>query len=1118
MRVRSNGGIIGPQNNKAKFVYAGDAGLLTSITAVKICNSSYDNLDETVISTSGGYIRLIGVGFSSGYSLYVNGVYISSTQLVSSTEITAVIPANGNGTYSLTLFNSSGSGAIWAAGLTFSGFPSWTTGTYINSGTSVSVQLLATGDAPLTYSLQAGSTLPSGVTLSSSGLLSGTITGISVNTVYTFTVLVDDAQLQTTQQAITLSVVVSDQYFNSTVLALHGDFLSTGSITTEYLAVAGGGGGGANSGGGGGAGGLLTGTVTVTANGTYTITVGTGGSAGTTVAASGIGANSVFSSFTAIGGGGGATRSGGGSVAGPTIGGSGGGGDCNSYLTGAAGTTGQGNSGGSNAGMPVGGKYAGSGGGGAGAAGTGANTSTGASGNGGNGLSVSITGSAITYAGGGVGGADPSRGGVWGTPGTGGGGGPTGTGTTATAGIAGTNGLGGGGGSGGNSAIGAAGGSGVVIIAYPTNYPALTVGSGLTYTVSSVTRSGYYVYTFTAGTGTISFAPNNNIFLDSSNNNFTITRTGTPTQGTFTPFSQTGWSGYFPGGSNYLTSSGSTAFVFGTGDFTVEYWVNYSTIYSTYNALCGNAATGNGFGFGLADAAGHLYLTTSSNGYPSAGTGLVVNQWYHVAFVRISGTVKFYLNGILNNTVSVATNITETNFAIGNNIAGSFPSNASVSNLRVVVGTGIYTAAFTPSIAPLTAISGTSLLTLQSNRFKDNSTNNFTLTPTGTPKIQALSPFAPSAVYNAATVGGSVYFTDNTTVLGSTSTTIQQFAAGDFTVEMWAYFITIPGGAPELFNAGNFHLNFRSSPNLAITNDASVLSNTSNTIYAGVWTHIAAVRASGTMTIYINGVANTPATGQTYSFSQGAISIGSGSSGFNGYISGLRVLNGTALYTTAFTPPTAPLTAVTNTSLLLNGTNAAIYDQTAKNDLITVGSVQTSNTQSKFGGSAMFFNGTTDYLTAVDTPNLQLGTGDFTIEAWVYITTAGTGRGFISKGPVAATTGWECRFNSSNFFRFEWTASFLVGTTTITSNTWVHVAVVRSGSATGNIKTYVNGTLDATSGVAVTDNFIQTDPLRIGIDRAGTAFFPGYVDDLRITKYARYTANFTPATSTFSDQ
>ncbi len=63
----------------------------------------------------------------------------------------------------------------------------------------------------------------------------------------------------------------------------------------------------------------------------------------------------------------------------------------------------------------------------------------------------------------------------------------------------------------------------------------------------------------------------NNTFLDSSTNNFSITRNGNTTQGTFSPFSQTGWSNYFDGSSS-LSYAANADFNFGTGTFTVEGW------------------------------------------------------------------------------------------------------------------------------------------------------------------------------------------------------------------------------------------------------------------------------------------------------------------------------------------------------------------------------------------------------------------------------------------------------------------------------------------------------------------------------------------------------------------
>ena len=233
----------------------------------------------------------------------------------------------------------------------------------------------------------------------------------------------------------------------------------------KVLVVGGGGGGGngfgQNGGGGGGAGGLVyAGSYPITANVSYTVTVGAGGSTQTTEAAAGnIGSNSVFGVITAYGGGGGGYKNGASSTPGPaTIGGSGGGGPFNGQ--GAAATqTAQtyqmyhfGNAGGN--GHPTSGYITGGGGGAGGAGGNGL-VSTG--GSGGIGVQLDITGVSLYYAAGGGGAA-----GNYTNQGIGGSGiGGNGSTTSGTSGTANT-----GSGGGGGVGNGGAGGSGIVIVRY----------------------------------------------------------------------------------------------------------------------------------------------------------------------------------------------------------------------------------------------------------------------------------------------------------------------------------------------------------------------------------------------------------------------------------------------------------------------------------------------------------------------------------------------------------------------------------------------------------------------------------------------------------------------------
>jgi hypothetical protein len=287
------------------------------------------------------------------------------------------------------------------------------------------------------------------------------------------------------------------------------------------------------------------------------------------------------------------------------------------------------------------------------------------------------------------------------------------------------------------------------------------------------------------------------------------------------------------------------------------------------------------------------------------------------------------------------------------------------------------------------------------------------------------------------------------------------------------------------------------------------------------WQHIALVRSGNSHTVYKNGVAGTPYTYTSTHAVGGGLSLMSGSYAggqeVRGYVSNFRMVKGTAVYTSSFTPPTAPVTEITNTGLLANFTNAGIIDNTMINNLETAGDAKISTTQSKFGGGSMYFDGSGDYLTSIATPNIELGIGNYTIECWVNISAAASSGGIISKGPVGTLTNttWSLEFNGSGnnvgYYVYNAnSASFIItSTSNIKTSTWIHLAVCRSGN---NTRLFVNGTQEGstyTSGytIATGDNLY----IGGGFYAPTTRSITGYIDDLRITKgIARYTANFTP--------
>ncbi|MCX6876770.1 MAG: Ig-like domain-containing protein, partial [Verrucomicrobia bacterium] len=257
-----------------------------------------------------------------------------------------------------------------------------------------------------------------------------------------------------------LNPVASPPYANGYVVH---KFTSSGTlqipfgVSADVLAVAGGGGGGGYTAGGGGAGGYVYSSGAPLVAGSYPVTVGSGGAAGTANNIPGTdGANSVFGTITAVGGGGGAAFFG---TLNGRNGGSGGGGT--RLAAGGAGTAGQGSAGGT--GGPEDDPYPSAGGGGAGAAGS--NGAGRIGGNGGAGLSSAISGATESYAGGGGGGVYNGADSSIGSGGTGGGGQGGLGGVAATGGQANTG--GGGGGAGAGVGSGGSGGSGIVIVRYP---------------------------------------------------------------------------------------------------------------------------------------------------------------------------------------------------------------------------------------------------------------------------------------------------------------------------------------------------------------------------------------------------------------------------------------------------------------------------------------------------------------------------------------------------------------------------------------------------------------------------------------------------------------------------
>jgi hypothetical protein len=524
-----------------------------------------------------------------------------------------------------------------------------------------------------------------------------------------------------------------------------------------------------------------------------------------------------------------------------------------------------------------------------------------------------------------------------------------------------------------------------------------------------------------------------------------------------------------------------------------------------------------------------------------------VNAWTHVAMCYDnSGTIlRCYVNGVQAGTYSSPTITTSsTNFRIGARDSGVWELNGYISNVRIVKGTAVYTSAFTPPTSPLTAITNTSLLTCQSNRFVDNSASPFTITVNGNPSVQAFQPFPGATTWSASVLGGSGYFDGTGDNLSIANNAAFQFGSGDFTVEAWVYAPSNPPGIGSIVShsdgasaSGTQFLVRTEGSNTSVvaavySGGTAYVATWSSALPIGQWNHVAFTRSGTSTYLWVNGVQRATASVGSVSLNttSTALTIGSNASAsadnWLGYISGTRITKGAALYTATFTPPTAPPTTTVSSGtvgVLLNFTNAGIFDSAMMNDLETAGNAQVSTSIVKYGTGSMAFDGSGDYLVGPMTPNLVFGSGNMTFEFWVYANTLSnfdtifdtrTSGGYGNEAFSVFLDGGIPKLFAGSY---SGSSPVIAGSSAISTATWTHIAFTRSS---GTNYLFVNGTSITSNSNSWNQTLVTTNIFRIGEQVSGDVRpLDGYIDDLRITKgVARYISNFTPPIARMPNQ
>lgn len=715
--------------------------------------------------------------------------------------------------------------------------------------------------------------------------------------------------------------------------------------------------------------------------------------------------------------------------------------------------------------------------------------------------------------------------------------------------------------------------------------PSCTYSTAGTYTVTlTATNAGGSDAEVKTGFITVEAATNPDPYFS----NVQLLLRGDNTNGS-TTFTNNGYSGAFTGYGNVQNTTaekkyGTGSIVFdGSGDylvsnnsyhnlegaaFTIELWVKFTSLTGQRTIISNYQSPTVGYTLQTVNDAIYFNAKGDTIAIQSAAGAVTTGVWYHLA---VSGTangtsssIKMFLNGVqIGSTYTGATYMASaTNLSIGTLPGYALYFSGYMDNVRITAGYSRYPENFTTPDETFSNDNYFSNVSLLLHSDGTNGSTTFTdisLTPK---TVTAVNSTISTSVFKFGT--GSAALSGSNSYLTIPTSTAFDFGTGDFCVECWIYPTNLTSykmiiARQEPSNGMAFQLTTNGTTlggTLRGSGGVGLVGLSGGTVVLNTWQHVALTRSGTTVNLYLNGTAVATTTSSVNLTCSRPLTIGILddtvlSYPFTGYIDEVRITKGVARYTANFTSPSTEFSSVaptpaptpapgsstdtyySNVSLLLHGdgTNGSttFTDNSPTPKTVTPVATTVSTSVAKYGTGSIALNGSSSYLSIPNSTDFAFGSGDFTIECWVYQTATPSGSAIITEtfqptGYVNFTIGYGTTVGLQTgalpfigFFNGSaWTGA--VATQAQPNNEWYHIAYVRSGSTH---TMYINGVSKATftSAVAMPTG---TDPILIGRrwDTAGTAsYFSGYVDDVRITKgVARYTADFTPSTSAFPDQ
>lgn len=590
---------------------------------------------------------------------------------------------------------------------------------------------------------------------------------------------------------------------------------------------------------------------------------------------------------------------------------------------------------------------------------------------------------------------------------------------------------------------------------------------------------------------------------------------------------------YFDGSNDYAEKTSAKNLPLGASARTIEAWVRYNgSIAYQYVMSYGTQSNGNWFGLAL-DSSGKIYLDTWANDTAGTNTTIDDNKWHHIAAVYNGATsVSFYVDGVFIETDSIASpaNTTGTTLRIGSSTSNDLFLKGYVDELKVYSSArsaAQIKAAFS-SRGGLDAVSSSQGAGNQKS-LSDGLVGYWKMEESATPALDSsgnaqsgtwtASPTVAKGKFGSAislASASSQYITIADTVPLSPTTSVSVSAWINPTTNVTSRSVVVKDTAYRMTTNASSQLVCEVYSGGAWQTAATG----ATTLTTGSWQHIACTYDGKTLQGYVNGILDaTSSISVAINDSASAVEIGRNVSAnyFNGAIDEVHIYNRAlsaqevrSLYNFAPGPfgywPLDEQNGTTTSDKSGNGNTGTL-------------TASPSWASGKFG-SAIRLNGSTQYVNMGDVSAFDFADGtNLTMEAWVYRSSVSTDQTIVSKKNCANNTcaGYEIyQWSSGNggntcLYVGDGTDQIDVCTadnSTVTLNTWYHIAAVFDESSLSQSTLYINGVnskyspYDAGT-IGNVNSLSSANSLIIGAQSGPTMPFNGIVDDVKIYNYVR---------------